>query len=161
MDTLRTDTFVRYTRPSASTHCLVFDADDTLAVFDPTLRLGGCDRFAPSPELALAQTAANHGYDIIVATARPCWTARKTLKWLQRHNLPVAALYLKNRSNFDIEAHELKVQMLTDIRATWEVEAFYDDSPLTVSTARAFGVNARYVAGNESYWASKGQVPPT
>ena len=160
MDTLRTETFVRYSRPSTSAACLVFDADDTLAVYDKELRLGGCDRFAPRPELTLAQTAVNHGYDIVVATARPCWTATRTLKWLRRHNLPVAALYLKNRENWTVEAAELKVGMLRDIQKTWRVEAFYDDSPANCLAARDFGVNTVYVPGNEAYWRSKGQVPP-
>jgi hypothetical protein len=157
--TLHTDTYIRYSQGPQSARCLVFDADDTLAVFDPVLRLGGCDRFAPRPELDLARAAHGHGFDIIVATARPCWTAQKTLKWLRKHNLPVTALYLKNRANFDIQAHDLKVEMLRDIQETWEVECFYDDSPFTIAAAKALGVNAKYVAGNESYWRSKGQLP--
>jgi hypothetical protein len=158
-ETLRTDALVRYGGEPNSARCLVFDADDTLAVYDKTLRLGGCDKFAPRPELDLARAAHGHGFDIVVATARPCWTARKTLKWLRTHNLPVAALYLKNRENFEIQAHDLKVEMLRDIQSTWEVEAFYDDSPYNVAAARGLGVNAHYVAGNESYWRSKGQLP--
>ena len=159
-ETLRTPTFVKYSREPQSARCLVVDADDTICTYDPIIKLGGCDRFAPRPELALAQTAAKHGYDIILATARPCWTVWKTLKWCRTHDLPVAALYLKNRENFEIQAHDLKVGMLRDIQETWEVEAFYDDSPFNVAAARALGVNARYVAGNEDYWASKGQLPP-
>jgi FMN phosphatase YigB (HAD superfamily) len=71
----------------------------------------------------------------------------------------VAALYLRNRENFEIQAHDLKVEMLRDIQETWEVEAFYDDSPFNVAAARDLGVNAVYVPGNESYWRSKGQLP--
>ena len=159
MDTLRTDTYVRYSQGPQSARCLVFDADDTLAVYDKALRLGGCDKFPPRPELDLARAAHGHGFDIVVATARPCWTARKTLKWLRTHNLPVAALYLKNRENFEIQAHDLKVGMLRDIQETWEVEAFYDDSPFNVAAARGLGVNSVYVPGNEPYWRSKGQLP--
>ncbi len=158
-ESLRTPTFVRYGGTPNSTHCIVMDADDTICVFDSTLRLGGCDKFAPRPELDLARAAHGHGFDIVIATARPCWTARKTLKWLRTHDLPVAALYLKNRENFEIQAHDLKVGMLRDIQETWEVEAFYDDSPYNVAAARGLGVNAVYVPGNEPYWRSKGQLP--
>ena len=158
-ETLRTDTFVKYSLEPQSERCLVVDADDTICVYDKTLRLGGCDKFAPRPELDLARAAHGHGFDIVVATARPCWTARKTLKWLRTHDLPVAALYLKNRDNYEIQAHDLKVGMLRDIQETWEVECFYDDSPYNVAAARDLGINARYVNGNEAYWRSKGQLP--
>jgi uncharacterized HAD superfamily protein len=134
--------------------------DDTICVYDKVLRLGGCDKFAPRPELDLALAAIANGTDVVVATARPCWTARKTFKWLRKHNLPVTALYLKNRANFDIQAHDLKVGMLKDIQETWEVECFFDDSPYNVAAAKDLGINTRYVAGNENYWRSKGQLPP-
>jgi FMN phosphatase YigB (HAD superfamily) len=155
-ETLRTSTFVKYSRDCVADRCVVFDADDTLCTFDQELRLGGCDKFEPrETELNLALTAAEEGSAVIIATARPCWTARKTLKWLRTHNVPVSALYLKNRANWDVTAHDLKVGMLEDIQRTWRVECFYDDSPMNVAAARSIGVNASYVEGNREYWTRK------
>lgn len=159
MTEYRTDTFVRYARPATSDRCAVFDMDDTLCKYDLSLRLSKCHLFeAREDELVHALTLAQQGVDIVVATARPCWTVPKTIQWLERHNVPVAALYVKNRQNWTVAAHNLKQDMLRDIQRTYEVVSFHDDSPYTVAAAREMGVNAVYVPGNEAYWARKGEA---
>ena len=154
----RTDTFVRYAQTPTSDRCAVFDMDDTLCHYDTSLRLPKCDRFeAREEELALALSLSREGVDVVVATARPCWTVPKTLEWLERHGVPVSALYVKNRRNYKVVAHDLKVGMLRDLQDTYEVVGFWDDSPFTVAAARALGVPATYVPGNETYWQAKGE----
>jgi FMN phosphatase YigB (HAD superfamily) len=154
----RTDTYVKYTNAPTSRRCVVFDMDDTLCHYDKELRLGHCDVFeAREQEHAAALSALEQGIDVVIATARPCWTAYRTKKWLRRHNIPVAALYLKNRQNWSVAAHDLKREMLTDIQKTYEIVSFHDDSPWTVAAAREMGVNAVFVPGNEDYWLSKGK----
>jgi hypothetical protein len=57
----------------------------------------------------------------------------------------------------------MKAQMLKDIRTTWNIETFYDDSPYNVGAARELGVKALMVPGNEDYWLENGEgtVPHT
>jgi hypothetical protein len=157
--TTLTDTFVLHSRPATSESCVVFDMDDTLCLYDKSLRLGNCHKFKPrDAELALALESQRSGVDVVIATARPCWTVQKTLRWLSRHNLDVAALYVKNRKNWTVAAHDLKTDMLLDIMRTYTVLSFHDDSPFTVAAAQRLGVNAVYVPGNEEYWQSKGAL---
>jgi hypothetical protein len=58
---------------------------------------------------------------------------------------------------------DMKAQMLKDIRTTWNIGVFYDDSPYNVEAARELGVNARLVPGNEEFWLKNGDgtVAPT
>ena len=155
--TTLTDTFVLHSRPATSKSCIVFDMDDTLCHYDKSLRLGNCHKFIPRDhELELALNSQRSGVDVVIATARPCWTVQKTLRWLSRHNLSVSALYVKNRKNWAVAAHDLKTDMLRDIMRTYNVLSFHDDSPFTVAAAQRLGVNAVYVPGNEEYWTRKG-----
>jgi hypothetical protein len=75
---------------------------------------------------------------------------------LEKHNVSVAALYVKNRKNCTVAPHDLKQDMLRDILRTYEIVSFHDDSPWNYAAARALGVNAVYVPGNEDYWVEKG-----
>jgi hydroxymethylpyrimidine pyrophosphatase-like HAD family hydrolase len=153
----RTDTFVRYSRQATSDRCAVFDMDDTLCHYDKTLRLSKCDLFDEREhELGYALSLAQEGIDICIATARPCWTVPKTVQWLERHNVPVAALYVRNRKNSALAPHDLKQGMLQDILRMYEIVSFHDDSPWNYAAAKALGVNAVFVPGNEDYWVEKG-----
>jgi hypothetical protein len=154
--TTLTDTFVLHSRPATSESCVVFDMDDTLCHYDKSLRLPRCHEFKPRDnELALALESQRSGVDVVIATARPCWTVQKTLRWLSRHGLDVAALYVKNRQNWTVAAHDLKTDMLLDIMRTYTVLSFHDDSMLTCLSARDLGVPANWVPGNEKYWLEK------
>lgn len=158
---IRTPTYVKHAVPATSGKCIVLDMDDTLCHYDETLRLGRCDEFEPrETELSLALEAIANGIDVVIATARPCWTSHRTKRWLRRHNVEARALYLKNRQNYTVSAHQLKAEMLKDVLKTYEIVSFHDDSPANVLTARDLGINAVFVPGNEEYWASKGQVWP-
>lgn len=153
-----TDTFVKYTNAPTSGRCLVFDMDDTLCKYDHELSLWNCDQFeARDTEHTLALNAAAAGLDVVIATARPSWTATGTFKWLKRHNVPVAAVYVK-RADVKMPAHELKTGMLHDIQKTWEIVSFHDDSPFTIDAAREMGVNAVHVPGNEEFWYSEAKL---
>jgi hypothetical protein len=160
MDTLRTDTYVRYTFPCERERCVIFDLDDTLARYCKTRRLTKCHEFEPMQEqLALAHEAQGSGIAVVIASARPEWAGQGTFKWLQTHGLKPSAVYLRNRQHLTYRPEELKEGMLRDILARYQVESFHDDAPDTIRMARALGVNAFWVKGNEEYWASKGQVP--
>jgi hypothetical protein len=159
-ETLRTPTFVKYSRDCSAECCVVMDLDDTLAKYCKVRRLSKCHEFEPMQEqLALAHEAQGSGIAVIIASARPEWTVKGTFQWLQTHGLTPSAVYLRNRKHLDYAPHELKEGMLRDILSRYEVESFHDDAPNTIRMAQSLGVNAVYVPGNEIYWASKGQLP--
>lgn len=159
MTEVRTDTYVKYVFPPTSDRCVVLDMDDTLCRYDTSLRLPRCHEFQPrETELAIALDAQRNGIDVVIATARPCWTVPKTFSWLRQHNVKARRLYVKNRKNWEVVAHNLKTGMLQDIMQTYTIESFHDDSPFTIRAARGIGVNAVFVPGNEEYWKAKGEA---
>jgi hypothetical protein len=159
-ETLRTTEFVRYSRDCVADRCVIFDIDDTIAKFCKARGLSRCHEFEPKQEqLALAHEAQGSGIAVIIASARPEWTVKGTFTWLETHGLTPSAVYLRNRQHLAYRPEELKEGMLRDILSRYEVESFHDDAPNTIRMAQSLGVNAVYVPGNESYWASKGQLP--
>ena len=158
--TLHTDTYVRYTAPCDKERCVIFDLDDTLARYCKTRRLTKCHEFEPMQEqLALALEAQGKGQALVIASARPEWTVKGSFTWLETHGLTPSAVYLRNRQHLTYRPEELKEGMLRDILSRYQVESFHDDAPNTIRMARALGINACWVKGNEDYWASKGQFP--
>jgi len=154
---MKTDYIRNIRQRPTSPKCLVFDMDETLCVFDEVKRLRHCEWFEPRLDLVrVAQAAKKHGYDIVIATARPHFCSTGTWNWLKRHNIEASAVYLRNGEVKEYEAAEVKTQMFEDILNKWEVEAFYDDAPKTVQAVQKMGVNAVFVPGNEAYWNSVG-----
>jgi len=148
-----------YSRGPGATHCLVFDMDDTLCHYDEVKRLRHCHSFLPRErELAIALAAQRHGYDIVIATARPHFCHLSTRVWLSKHGVNVAAVYMRNGGcSRETSASAIKQEMLSDILSSWQVEAFYDDSHWTIAAAQQLGVNAIHVPGNEEYWNGPGR----
>jgi acid phosphatase class B len=154
MKTTITRHYKKYGRKSTSNFAIVLDMDDTLCLYDTGTRLRGCEWFTPrEKEVQMALAAQRHGYDIVIATARPHFCYFSTLKWLEKHGVKPAAMYFRDGyGKRDTPTSELKGQMLTSISTNWDIEAFYDDSPFTIAAAQEMGVNAVLVAGNEAYW---------
>ena len=156
---IQTATYTKRAFPPKSPQCRVFDMDDTLCHYDDTQRLSKCGNFAPRQDLLkLALDSQAAGQDIVIATARPCWTLKATTYWLLNNGIKPRAIYLKNRDNHEVTAHDLKTEMLRDIMKTYEVISFHDDSPFNVKAARDIGVNAIHVPGNEAYWKERGEA---
>ena len=155
-ETLRTPEFVRYSRDCVADECVVMDLDDTLARYCKKLGLYNCHEFEPMKEqLDLAHEAQGAGIAVVIASARPEWTANGTFAWLRKHGVKPSAVYLRNRKLTEYAPHDLKVGMLHDILERWNILSFHDDAPSTVAAAEALGVNAVYVPGNEGYWVPK------
>jgi len=158
MNGQRTETasYVRYLNraPKEGARCIVFDLDDTLAKYDPELTLRRCDAFEPTELVKVANAARRHGYEIVVASARPHFCSFASWHWLRLHGVDAAAVYLRNGNVREYKAHEVKTEMFKDILNKWSVENFYDDSPANVAAAKDLGINATFVPGNESYWAA-------
>jgi len=150
--------YKKYGGRGTSPVAIVLDMDDTICVYNPETRLRGCEWFAPrSKELQMALAAQKHGYDIVIATARPHFCYFSTLRWLEKHGVKPAAMYFRDGyGERDLPTSELKKQMLLSVSTNWDIEAFYDDSPFNVEAAKEMGVNAVHVAGNEAYWATAG-----
>jgi hypothetical protein len=158
-ETLRTPTFVKYSRDCDADSCVCFDLDDTLSKYCRVKRLSRCHEFEPMQEqLELALEAQRKGQALIIASARPEWTVKNTLKWLKTHELTPSAVYLRNRQHLAYAPHELKEGMLLDIQARYQIESFFDDAPLTVEMAKGLGINATWVRGNEKYWEAKAEA---
>ena len=139
-------------RPKAK-QCIVFDMDETLCVYNEETRLRGCQDFKPKPEMVeLAKAAKRHGYDLVIATARPHFCQWGTWRWLEAHGVQVGAVYHRDGGTYPYKASEVKTKMLKDISKTWEVHHFYDDSPFNVKAAQELGMPATLVPGNEDYW---------
>ena len=151
-----TPEYVRYAGwKTTSSKCVVFDMDETLCVYDEEKRLRHCEWFEPRQDLVtLARAAKKHGYDVVIATARPHFCSFATWNWLRYHKIDASAVYLRNGELKEYKAEDVKTKMFEDILNQWEVEAFYDDSPYTVEAIKSLGVNAVYVPGNEAYWAT-------
>lgn len=158
MNGQRTETanYVRYINrhPKQGARCLVVDMDDTVCKYDGELTLRKCDKFEPTELLKTVKVAQRYGYEIVVASARPHFCSFATWSWLRRHGVDASAVYLRNASLREYQAHEVKADMFNDILNKWSVEAFYDDSPYTVAAIANIGVNAIHVPGNEAYWAA-------
>ena len=158
-ETLRTDTFVKYSRNCDAESCVIFDLDDTIARYCKIKRLSRCHEFEPMQEqLGLALEAQGSGIAVVIASARPEWTVKGTFTWLETHGLTPSAVYLRNRKHLDYAPHELKEGMLRDIQTRYQIESFFDDAPLTVEMAKGLGINATFVSGNESYWEAKAEA---
>jgi len=152
------ENYRRYFSRVTSSHCLVMDMDDTLCHYDEIKRLRRCHTFLPRErELNIALAAQKHGYDIVVATARSHWFRLATQKWLSKHRIVPAAIYMRNAGcSRETPASAIKQEMLSDILSSWQVEAFYDDSLFNIRAAQQIGVNAIHVPGNEEFWNTHG-----
>ncbi len=144
-------------RPSQKT-CLVFDMDDVLCKYDPEVTLRDAHTFAANAEwVKLAKDASASGFDIVIATARKSFHQWKTWRWLEAQGLQVNAAYHRKGDTTQTSS-EAKHDMLTDIMKTWEIRAFYDDSPFNVAVARNLGIRGVLVPGNEEFWAQRGDT---
>lgn len=152
-------TYKRYGHRPTSAKCIVLDMDDTLCHYDEVTRLRCCSRFRPRDrEMTLARAAQRHGYDLVIATARPTFCWPDTALWLSRHGLRPAATYMRNGYvPQEKPTSQVKVDMLTSIRRIWDVEAFYDDSPANCLAAKAIGVPTVWVPGNHEYWVANAE----
>ena len=141
-----------------SPQCVVFDMDDVLCHYDPAVTLRDAHTFAPRLEFVkLAKAAKRHGLDVVVATGRRSFHQWKTWRWLEQHGVEVNAAYHRQADSTDTTS-DAKRAMLKNVQKTWDVLAFYDDSPYNVAVARELGIQAIHVPGNEEYWAERGDT---
>lgn len=132
--------------------CVVFDLDDTLCAPDWALHWENSDQFEPiAPMVDLAKMLKRHGYDIVIATARPSTHVEPTLKWLAEHLPDFNALYMSNAEVYT-KAEEAKEQQLLSIEEKWDIEFWLDDSPMNCEVVQAHGVPCLRPTRNDAYW---------
>ncbi len=157
-DTNMKNQFRRTGFSPSSPQCIVFDMDDVLCHYDPEVTLRDAQMFKPRPDMVkLAKSAKKYGLDVVVATARKSFHQWKTWRWLEAQGLDVNAVYHRAGDTTQTSS-DAKRDMLQHIQKTWDVVAFYDDSPFNVAVARELGILGVQVPGNEEFWAQRGDA---
>jgi hydroxymethylpyrimidine pyrophosphatase-like HAD family hydrolase len=144
--------YTELVRKVGNAECVVFDLDDTLCAPDWELHWEKCDQFDAIPAMVeLARMVKNHGYDVVIATARPSTHLVPTLKWLEQHFPEWNALYMAN-AEVDAEAHDAKEQQLLAIEKFWDIQFWVDDSPANCEVIQEHGVVCLRPTRNDEYW---------
>lgn len=149
-----TETLCRVSRPE----CVVFDLDATLCDHGKQTDWSACDRFeAITPVVELAQTVKRHGYDVVIATARPAEHFAKTLDWLDNNGVEWNALYMKDES-VEATGSQCKEGQLLRIEEYWDILFWVDDSPFNAAVIRDHGVTCLRPTHNDAFWAGYGDA---
>jgi phosphoglycolate phosphatase-like HAD superfamily hydrolase len=92
------------------------------------------------PVAHLARTLKAAGMDIVIASGRNSDSRANTVEWLERHNIPFDALFM--RASGDFRADDIiKEEILAEIReAGWEPQAVVDDRRRVVEMWRRNGL---------------------
>jgi len=147
-----TSTIRRAQRPE----CVVFDLDATLCNHGSQEGFDRVDLFDPIiPVLKLAKMVKAHGYDVVIATARPSHCEGRTIEWLER-NLPEwNGLFMKDASS-SVIGSVCKRDQLAAIDEVWDVFFWVDDSPFNAEVIRDNGVTCLRPTWNDEFWAGYG-----
>ena len=150
--------YTELTRSVNNNKCVVFDLDDTLCAPNWDIHWGQSDRFEPITSMVdLAHMLKKHGYDIVIATARPDNNLEPTLKWLEKHFPEWNALYMSNADIYS-KAEDTKEQQLLAIEENWDIEFWCDDSPANCEVVQEHGIPCLRPTRNDAYWASRGYL---
>ncbi|PIE09864.1 MAG: polynucleotide kinase [Rhodobacterales bacterium] len=117
---------------AASTPCVVFDVDGTLAEFDAD-RLGHlvhgvekhwdefhremADAAVIAPIATLLRRLKDSGETILICSGRPVGWAEHTIAWLRKHDLPFDGIYLRAEDKNHATDPDVKRQALRDMKA--------------------------------------------
>lgn len=138
--------------------CAIFDFDSTLAESHAEGDWNDVAGLQPiQPMIELAQMLIEHGFDIVIATARPDRQRAAVEQWLAQHLPAVAAVYLKATVT-DVTAAIAKEDMLKDIEKTWDVALAVDDSPFNTRMFRDHGITCLRPTCNDEYWDQVGDA---
>lgn len=117
---------------SASTPCVVFDVDGTLAKFDADrlghlvhgvekrwdefhLAMADADLIMPIAKLMHRLKAS--GEIIVICSGRPKGWAEHTIAWLRKHDLPFDGIYLRAENQDHASDAEVKRRALKEMKA--------------------------------------------
>lgn len=149
-------TYTELVRTVTQTQCVVFDLDATLCDHGTQEGFDRVDLFVPIVSvLEVAKLVKSHGYDVVIATARPSHCQELTVKWLDSHLSNWNALYMKNHQ-VDCIGSECKGDQLAAIDEQWDVAFWCDDSPFNAEVIRDNGVTCLRPTHNDNFWKSYG-----
>ncbi len=138
--------------------CVVFDLDATLCDHDSQTSYEDCDLFFPIvPVLELAKMVKAHGFDLVIATARPSTSCAKTLLWLEKYLPEFDALYMAN-SEVKAIGSAVKEQQLLKIEEQWDIAFWVDDSPFNAKVIHDHAVVCLRPTHNDAFWESYGDA---
>ena len=150
------NSFTEEIRQVVNSQCVVFDLDATLCDHDSQTSYEDCDMFYPIvPMLELAKMVKSHGFDVVIATARPSSSYAKTIVWLEKHFPEFDALYMAN-ARVKAIASSVKECQLLRIEEMWDILMFIDDSPHNVAVAQDLGITCLRPNSNDAFWAVYG-----
>jgi hypothetical protein len=151
-----TKTYTELVRTVTQTQCVVFDLDATLCDHGTQEGFDRVDLFVPIVSvLEVAKLVKSHGYDVVIATARPSHCEGQTIQWLDEFFPEWNALYMKNRWVRALGS-ECKGDQLAAIDERWDVLFWVDDSPFNAEVVRDNGVTCLRPTHNDNFWKSYG-----
>jgi len=149
-------TYTEVVKSVSRTQCVVFDLDSTLCEHGTQTNFDRVDLFDPIVSvLEVAKMVKSHGYDIVIATARPSLCQEHTVQWLDSHLPEWDALYMKNHQVKCIGS-ECKGHQLAAIDENWDVAFWCDDSPFNAQVIRDCGVICLRPTHNDEFWDKYG-----
>ena len=95
-----------------------------------------------------AQVAHMMGHDVIVVTARRHMWRHHTAWWLAMHNVPSAAMFMRNDDDSRPD-YEVKRDILATIRQAWNPIHAWDDNPAIIRLWAEEGIPHTVVPGWE------------
>ena len=155
---MRKTTYTENFLYAKNAECVVFDLDATLCDHGSQADWTTCDLFeAIAPIVELAKMVKRHGFDIVIATARPSDYLERTLVWLDNHGIDWNALYMKDN---DVEAtgSQCKEGQLLRIQENWDIAFWVDDSPFNAEVIRDHGICCLRPTHNDAFWAGYGNA---
>jgi hypothetical protein len=152
------NSFTEEIRQVVNSQCVVFDLDATLCDHDSQTSYEDCDMFYPIvPMLELAKMVKSHGFDVVIATARPSISYKKTIVWLNKYLPEFDALYMAN-ARVKAIASSVKECQLLRIEEMWDILFWADDSPFNAEVIRDHAVTCLRPTHNDAFWASYGNA---
>jgi len=150
------NSFTEEIRQVVNSQCVVFDLDATLCDHDSQTSYEDCDMFYPIvPMLELAKMVKGHGFDVVIATARPSISYNKTIVWLNKYLPEFDALYMAN-ARVKAIASSVKESQLLRIEEMWDILFWADDSPWNAEVIRDHAVHCIRPTHNDAFWATYG-----
>jgi hypothetical protein len=152
-----TKLYTEIVRSVENASCVVFDLDATLCDHGSQADWTTCDEFVPiEPIVELARMVKNHGFDVVIATARPDKYVHQTIAWLDKYVPGFNGLYMK--SECEANGSTVKNDQLLAIEEHWDICFWVDDSPFNAEVVRDHAVVCLRPTHNDAFWASYGNA---